>query len=162
MEAARTVDHKIVISGDGPLREELKSLIFKYNLKNVILTGFISEDEKKALLRLCKAFVFPSQYRSEAFGVSLLEAQLFKKPIISCNIGTGSSFVNIHNKTGIVVPPKDVNSLSLAMNHLAKNDSLCHQLGESGFSRFSDMFTIEKQSNSYVKLYNALINGNKN
>ncbi|WP_225246636.1 MULTISPECIES: glycosyltransferase [Rhizobium/Agrobacterium group] len=53
--------------------------------------------------------------RSEAFGLALVEAARAGKPMISCEIGTGTSFVNKHGETAYTIPPNDVASLSDAM-----------------------------------------------
>ena len=60
-----------------------------------------------ALLALSYAILFPSHLRSEAFGISLLEGAMFGKPLISSEIGTGTTYINIDGKTGVVVPPSD-------------------------------------------------------
>src|SRR5690606_23534758 len=82
---------------------------------NIHFLGQLSEEDKTVLLMLCYAFVFPSHLRSEAFGLSLLEAAMFGKPMISCEIGTGTSYINYMNNTGYVVPPADSLALANAM-----------------------------------------------
>ena len=69
--------------------------------------GYLLEDDKVALINLCYAVVFPSHLRSEAFGISLLEGAMYGKPLISSEIGTGTSHINIDGETGLVVPPND-------------------------------------------------------
>ncbi len=49
--------------------------------------------------------------RTEAFGVTLLEGAMYGKPLISTEVGSGTSHVNIDGQTGIVVPPGSHNSL---------------------------------------------------
>ena len=58
----------------------------------------VGEGDKAALLQLRYAFVYPSRLRSDAFGIALLEAAFRGNGVISCEIGTGTSFVNIHKK----------------------------------------------------------------
>ncbi len=115
LEAAKINNLPVVIAGDGPERAKLEDYISKHNLNNIRLVGLISEEDKVALQLLSKAFVFPSHLRSEAFGITLIEAQMYCKPIISSDIGTGSSYVNINDETGLVVPPADSQSFSDAM-----------------------------------------------
>ena len=69
------------------------------------------DDDKIALLTLCHALTFPSHLRSEAFGISLLEAAMFGKAMISTEIGTGTSYVNVDGETGLVVPASDPGAL---------------------------------------------------
>ncbi|MBY7864278.1 glycosyltransferase [Vibrio fluvialis] len=157
LSAAKETEGNFVIAGDGPMMEELRNRIQIENISNVHLLGFVTNEEKLELLKRCKAFIFPSHLRSEAFGVSLLEAQISKKPIISCDIGTGSSYVNIHNETGLVVKPASVSDLSDAIKKLLYNEELCNIFGQNGYNRAMKLFTIEKQAKSYVKLYRSIL-----
>src|SRR5690606_38814370 len=105
----------VVIAGSGPEEKKLMQMAQNLKLTNVFFLGEISEVDKMALLQLCYAFVFPSHLRSEAFGISLLESAMMGKPMISCETGTGTSFINLHNDTGFVVPPNDPDALYKAM-----------------------------------------------
>ncbi|AYV21212.1 glycosyltransferase [Vibrio mediterranei] len=156
LEAAKISGLSVVIAGDGPERKALEGYIKENNLTNVKMVGFISEEDKVALHILSKAFVFPSHLRSEAFGISLLEAQMFGKPIISADIGTGSSFVNAHGETGITVPPTDSQALAEAMMKFSKNDTLCEKLGNGARQRFESVFTTKRYADNYIELYKRL------
>nr|WP_246673258.1 glycosyltransferase [Mesorhizobium sp. B2-4-14] len=65
-----------------------------------------------ALLHNCLGFIFRSNQRSEAYGLSLAEAAMCGKPMISCEVGTGTSYVNKAGETGLVVPPSDPERLA--------------------------------------------------
>ena len=157
LEAAKLNGLPVVIAGDGPERASLEAYIKQHNLSNIKMVGFISEQDKVALHTLSKAFVFPSHLRSEAFGISLVEAQMFGKPIISADIGTGSSYVNIDGETGITVPPANAEFFSQAMQRLVSDKQLYSQLQQASRHRFNNEFTIERYANSYVALYRELI-----
>ncbi len=157
LEAARINNLPVVIAGDGPERAKIEDYISKHNLGNVKLVGFISEEDKVALHLLSKAFVFPSHLRSEAFGISLIEAQMYSKPIISSDIGTGSSYVNINDETGLVVPPADSQSFSDAMLQIENNADLCKTFGVNSRTRFEQEFTAQRYAQSYVTLYRELL-----
>ncbi|MCZ4374012.1 glycosyltransferase family 4 protein [Vibrio diazotrophicus] len=157
LEAARINNLPVVIAGDGPERAKIEDYISKHNLDNVKLVGFISEEDKVALHLLSKAFVFPSHLRSEAFGISLIEAQMYSKPIISSDIGTGSSYVNINDETGLVVPPADSQSFSDAMLKIENNADLCKTFGVNSRTRFEQKFTTQRYAKSYFNFYHELI-----
>ncbi|BCK27013.1 glycosyltransferase family 4 protein [Vibrio cholerae] len=157
LEAAKINNLPVVIAGDGPERAKLEDYISKHNLNNIKLVGFISEEDKVALHLLSKAFVFPSHLRSEAFGISLIEAQLFKKPIISCDIKTGTSYVNIHQKTGLIAKAGDAKSLASALQVLSNDDKLCAKYGNNGYQRAIDNFTINIQAEKYFNIYSQLL-----
>lgn len=157
LEAAKQNGLPVVIAGDGPERERLESYIFTHKLTNIKMVGFISEDDKVALHTLSKAFVFPSHLRSEAFGISLVEAQMFGKPIVSADIGTGSSYVNINGETGITVPPADSQALAEAMNSLYNAQDKTISYGINARQRYETEFTNERYAESYIELYKHLI-----
>jgi len=157
IEAAKFVDSKIVIVGSGPEEMSLKLQVKNNNIQNVIFTGQVSEKEKNTLLKNCYAFVLPSHLRSEAFGVVLIEAAMYSKPIISCEIGTGTSFVNINNETGLTVPPLNSVELANAMKKLIANDSLARQFGLAARRRYENLFSGEVLGRSYANLYKELL-----
>lgn len=157
LEAAKINRLPIVIAGDGPERAKLEAYISEHKLDNVKLVGFISEEDKVALQLLSKAFVFPSHLQSEAFGISLIEAQMYSRPIISSDIGTGSSYVNINGQTGLVVPPADSQSFSDAMLQIENNADLCKTFGVNSRTRFEQEFTTQRYAQSYVTLYRELL-----
>ena len=156
IEAAQGLDYPIVIVGAGPLEEELRLQVESLGLKNIHFLGHLSEMEKTALLTLCYAVVFPSHLRSEAFGISLLEGAMFGKPMISSEIGTGTTFINIADQTGLVVPPGDPVALHLAMQKLWDNPELTTEMGCCAQERYQSHFTAEKMVASYVALYHQL------
>ena len=156
LEAANINKLPVVIAGDGPERDSLQAYIDKHELSNVKMVGFISEEDKVSLHTLSKAFVFPSHLRSEAFGISLVEAQMFGKPIVSCDIGTGSSYVNVDNKTGFTVEPANGKAFSDAMLRLDNNEGLRETYEQNARERFEQEFTSKRYTTNYMSLYNQL------
>ncbi|MES2901326.1 MAG: glycosyltransferase, partial [Pseudomonadota bacterium] len=105
LDAVANSDYPVVIVGAGPIEAELKAHAERLGLTHVLFVGALDEADKVALLTLCYAVAFPSHLRSEAFGISLLEGAMYGKPMISSEIGTGTTYINIDGDTGIVVPP---------------------------------------------------------
>ncbi|KTS36749.1 MULTISPECIES: glycosyltransferase [Pantoea] len=157
VEANKKKDFPIVIVGSGPIENELKLQVKEYGLKNIIFLGALNDIDKIALLHLCYAMVFPSHLRSEAFGISLLEGAMFSKPLISSEIGTGTSWINIHHETGIVIPPSDPNALAIALDTLWANSDLAKIYGERAYQRYREHFTGVKMVSAYQDLYNSMI-----
>ena len=156
-EAAKGTNYPIVIVGAGPIEIELKKQAVDTGLTNIHFLGFLSDEDKVALITRCYAVLFPSHLRSEAFGISLLEGAMYGKPLISSEIGTGTSFINISNETGIVVPPSDPLALRHAMQTLWENPELAAQMGGKAEERYWELFTADKMVASYVDLYRKLI-----
>lgn len=161
ISAAVGCDYQFVIVGSGPIEAELKEQVNKLGLTNVHFLGFLSDDDKNALLTLCFAVLFPSNLRSEAFGVSLLEGAMYGKPMISSEIGTGTTFININYETGLVVSPDNPNALKTAINYLWENPDEATAMGLAAKLRFRKYFTADKMVNSYLKLYSDLLDNKK-
>lgn len=155
IEAARATGLPVVILGDGPERERLQTQA--KGLANVHFLGGLDDADKFALMHLATALVFPSHLRAEAFGVSLLEASAMGRPMITTDIGTGTSLVNEHGETGIVVPPGDVGALSAAMMRLKENPQLGYSMGCAARSRCERLFSGEVVGRSYRSLYDRVL-----
>jgi glycosyltransferase involved in cell wall biosynthesis len=153
LEAAAGSQYPLVIAGAGPMAEELRRQALALGLSNVHFLGRVSEEDKCALLQLCSAFVFPSHLRSEAFGISLLEGAMYGKPMISCEIGTGTSYINIHGETGLVVPPGDAGAFRAAMDQLWHDPDMCAQMGQNALARYRQQFTAERMGRQMADLY---------
>ncbi|RAT17678.1 glycosyl transferase family 1 [Lonsdalea populi] len=157
LSAMEGKNYPLAIVGIGSLESELKQQADDLGLTNTHFLGLLSEEDKIALLQLCCAVVFPSHLRSEAFGITLLEGAMCGKPLISCEIGTGTTYINIDGETGIVVPPEDSDALKKAMATLWDNPSLAKEYGEKAFARFDHLFTSERMAQSYIELYHEVM-----
>lgn len=158
LDALPGTDFRVVIVGAGPVGTALREQAQRLGLEGQVnFVGPVDDDDKIALLTLSRALVFPSHLRSEAFGISLLEGALFGKPMISTEIGTGTSYVNIDETTGLVVPPSDPSALRVAMQRLWDDDALTTKLGHNARARFEVRFTAQAMVDSYVDLYKRLI-----
>ncbi len=161
VEAARGFAGQIVLAGDGPEQASLAAQIKALGLTNIKLLGHVDDADKRALLQLARAFVFPSHLRSEAFGMSLVEAAMQAKPLISCEIGSGTSYVNEHGVTGIVVPPEDPAALRAAMQDLLENTAGAARMGDAARQRYVQLFTGAHMAQAYHQIYQALLEGKK-
>lgn len=153
LEALQGTSYPLLLVGQGPCEQALREQVRQENLTNVHFLNNISEEDKIALLHLCLAFVFPSTERSEAFGVSLLEAAMMGKPMISTSLGTGTSYVNEHQSTGIVVPPNDAQAFRAAMTDLWEHPETAACMGQAAEERHAALFTGQKMIEKYAELY---------
>lgn len=157
LEACVQSRSRFVIVGAGPVEADLKQQAAHLGLSNVQFLGAVSDEDKVALLKLCRAVVFPSHLRSEAFGVTLLEGAMFGKPLISSEIGTGSSYVNINGLTGLVVAPNDPAALRAAIDQLEQDRALAEEMGRRARERFEALFTARRMAQAYVGLYRKVL-----
>ena len=157
LEAVAGTDYPVVIVGAGPEEAALKAQAARLGLNNVVFVGAVGEEDKVALLTLCYAMPFPSHLRSEAFGISLLEGAMYGKPLISCEIGSGTTYINIDGETGLVTPPADPQALRAAMRTLWDNPKMAREMGARAAARFEATFTAEKMAASYAALYSEVV-----
>lgn len=148
---------RVVIVGAGPIEDELRQHASDMGLSHVKFLGALPDEDKVALFELCSCVVFPSHMRSEAFGVTLVEGAMFGKPLISSEIGTGTSYINVDGVTGLVIRPGDPDALRSAMLRLAGDENLRKQMGQAARRRFEERFTADDMAAQYVATYQQLI-----
>jgi len=159
LQAAKINGLPVVIMGGGFLEAELKQQAAALGLSHVHFLGGLPDDDKAALLELCYGFVFPSHLRSESFGISLLEAAMYGKPLISCEMGSGTTFINLADQTGLVVPPRDAGALAQAMQRLWADPAMAQAMGAKAQQRYEEVFTAPAMVSAYAELYRSLLKG---
>ena len=92
----------------------------------------------------------------------LIEAAMHCKALVTCEIGTGTSWVNQNGQTGWVVPPEDPVSLSQAINKLVDNPTLAKAMGQKNRSRYEAQFAPHIMSEGYNTIYQRLLATNLN
>ncbi len=157
LDAAKKVDHEILIAGKGPLYEALDARIKKEHLTHVRLLGFQSDRNLKWLIQNAAMVVLPSITPAEAFGQILLEGLYFARPLISTQLGTGTSVVNRHGYTGLVVKPGCSRSLAGAMNTLFTDKALQDRFSCNARIHYAAHFSPAVQGDKYLAEYNALL-----
>ncbi len=153
LQALRGGNIPLVIVGAGPQARALQQQAATLQLSSVYFTGHLAEMDKMALYQLCRAVIIPAHLCSEAFCITLAEGLMTANPLISTEIGTGTSFVNQHNETGLVVPPQDPQALRQAMERLRDDETLYQQFKQQTQKRFKRHFTAEQMVTRYMELY---------
>ena len=153
LEAMPQIPARLLIVGDGPMRGALQAQASALRLGDkVIFAGRVADEELPAYYRAADVFVLPASERSEAFGLVQLEAMTSGLPVVSTELGTGTSFVNLHGESGLVVPPKDPVALAQAINALLGDEPLRRRLGEGAKAR-SALFTVERMLAGIAEVY---------
>jgi rhamnosyl/mannosyltransferase len=154
LEAMKKVDGKLLLIGEGYLEKELKKHAVLNRLENkVVFLGELSDQAVNAFLHACDVFVLPSVERSEAFGIVQLEAMACGKPVICTELGTGTTYINQHQKTGIVVEPNKPDALAHAINFLLDRPELRSQYGQAGLERVQRFFTADRMIADLIAVY---------
>jgi rhamnosyl/mannosyltransferase len=84
---------------------------------------------------------------------------MYGKPMISSEIGTGTTYINIDNETGLVVPPDDPQAFGEAMRTLWEQPERAAEMGRRAEARYWELFTARKMAESYAALYHELADG---
>lgn len=84
---------------------------------------------------------------------------MYGKPMISSEIGTGTSYININGETGLVVPPSDPQAFRAAMRTLWDNPLQAQIMGEKAALRYEQLFTAEQMGRQMAKVYRELFRG---
>ncbi len=152
----------VQIVGQGDLMAHLKGEIRNQGVQNrVSLRGGLSDVMLQALFATCDLFCLPSLERTEAFGVVLLEAMRYGKPVVSSDIpGSGPGWVVREGDCGWLVPPGDADALKTQIEHLKVSRDLCRAAGSKGRRNFHRKFHIRSVSQSVKNIYLDAISSN--
>ena len=153
--AEKIPETNFIIVGNGPEYNTIKTIVDKKNLNNrVFLPGKVSGKELTRLFEQCDIFCLPSLERTEAFGLVLLEAMYFGKPLITTQIkGSGVNEVNQKESTGLQIPAADADAIAEAVIHLKKNTEKRIAMGKTAKNHFNQYFHIRSVTENIERLY---------
>lgn len=140
---------KLVIIGSRAFTHtiSLNKLIRDLHLEQMVfLTGYI--DFAWEYIECFDVFVFPS-ISYESFGMGLLEAMLYKKPIIATNVG---GIPEVLADTGIIVEPNDPQQLACAIREVLNNRALAGDMAKKGYDRLINVFKAGDMAEKYHNL----------
>lgn len=144
---------KIEIIGDGPLFKKLNNLIKNQKVKNKIhILKNINNQKLRYHFSSCDIFCFTSNTRAESFGISVLEALSYHKPLLIYN-NTGSGMMDMikNNYNGFVF--NDENDLINKINHISKNKYILKKFSYNSKKLFQKNYHYKKISSKLFNLY---------
>jgi glycosyltransferase involved in cell wall biosynthesis len=155
IEAMRSVSGaQALIVGIGPLEAAWRQQAADAGVADrVTFLGELSNAEVLAVLHAADVFVLPSTNRAETFGIVQIEAMACGLPVICTELGTGTSYVNRHGETGLVVPPNDAAALTAALNTLLADPALRQALGSAGRQRVATHFSVAAMLRQTLAFY---------
>jgi rhamnosyl/mannosyltransferase len=161
VRAMKQVMGKLVIVGDGPLRECLERDAHEMGIRvRIFFSGEIQNESITPFYHAADVFVLPSVARSEAFGIVQLEAMACGKPVVNTHLDSGVPFVSLDGITGITVAPCKAELLAAAINRLLDDPKLRATYGEAAARRVRDEFTVEKMARRTLEVYNEALEAN--
>lgn len=143
----------LLMVGEGELREALSQQAKDQQVeKHVHFLGWRSDVPN--LLGASDIFVLPSL--NEGLGLVLIEAMAQKLPAIATRVG-GVPEVIIENETGLLVTAQSPNELASAMTNLVENPDKRKAMGQAGYQRALDHFSIESTVEKTEDMYRQLL-----
>ena len=122
---------KIVIAGTGEDFDRYRGMMV--NPDNfIVLNEYVSDEKRAELFRRASVVVLPYIEASQSFIISI--AYRFGKPVVATTVGGLPEMVD-HGRTGLLVPPRDVDALANAVVRLMQNDGMRRKLGENGMHK---------------------------
>jgi glycogen synthase len=158
----RSRDVTLVIAGDDTLltpsgrtfRAEFEATAPPPLVARVQFVGPVDEAALSALYARCDVLVVPSRF--ESFGLMLLEAMMFAKPVVAAAVG-GMAEIVLDEQTGLLVPPGDAGALGEALSRLIESAELRTRLGRAGRRRYEEHYSQAAMVEGAVDFYRSLI-----
>ena len=136
---------------------KLKKMTANLGLEdNVVFTGFIDNSKIYDFIGKHHFMVMPSIMDSESFGVAILEAAACARPSVATRVG-GVPEVIKHDKTGILIAPRQVDALSEAILKLACVPEMLHKMGQAAYENVRTEFPWSKSLDLMAELYERLL-----
>lgn len=155
LDALTRVKGTLLVIGTGPLEAELRRQATKLGVaERVVWAGAADATELIGAYHAATALWFPSNARSEAFGLVQVEAMASGCPVLNTAIpASGVSWVSPHDETGITVPMNDAPALAGAAQRLLDDAALQGRLGAAGRARASREFDHVTMARRSLDIY---------
>ncbi len=149
------------IIGEGPLEKELRTQIDRLDLQNCVkLLGAKPQHEIAEHLAAGTVFVLPSVIGPDGgmdnLPTVIMEAMATGLPVISTAIA-GIPEMVVENETGVLVPAGDAATLARAIEKVIVDPSFAQHLGENGYKRACELFSIDKNVRSLIQIFEGLV-----
>lgn len=157
-EIADRLDCRLVLVGDGPIRDKVESHIESYSLGSAVtITGHIDDDTLLSAYAAANIFVLPSPTIAESFGLVTLEAMAMGLPVVVTS-GSGIGYVLREHSPGTVVEPRDPHELAEAIENLLTNPKRYQHEVNEGHQLVETEFAWDKLIDEYRQLFRQTAN----
>jgi glycosyltransferase involved in cell wall biosynthesis len=154
--AAEGLQLRLVLVGDGPMRDKIETLIAQLGLQDhVEITGWVSNPEVRQHILTSRAMVLPSF--AEGLPVSLIEAMALGRPVISTYVAGIPELVE-PGISGWLVPSGSIEALKIAMQEaLQLPREILEQMGRAGAKRVAQQHDAKLEANKLAVLFQSSI-----
>jgi rhamnosyl/mannosyltransferase len=159
IEALPQLPGKLLVIGEGPLEGGLRQLAAQRGVaERVVWRGSVAADELVGAYQAATALWFPSNARSEGFGLVQVEAMASGCPVINTAIaGSGVSWVSRHDETGLTVPVNDPAALAAAAQRLLDEPDLRPRLAAAAQLRARKFFGQAGMARRSLEIYDEVL-----
>ena len=140
---------RLIIVGKGPLRMELDQQVKEVGVEDIVFFLGFREDVPQIMASL-DLFVLSSYL--EGMGTSILDAMASRLPVVATQVGGIPEVVN-HGKSGLLVPPRDPDSLAKAILQFYKDRKLAYSFGENGYKVVHEKYSSRAMAKKIIKEY---------
>jgi glycosyltransferase involved in cell wall biosynthesis len=152
------IEARLLVVGIGPMEAEWRALAEEQGVsEKVAWLGEVSDEDLPRLYRSADLFVLPASNASEAFGLVQVEAMAAGLPVVSTELGTGTSYVNRDGVTGLVVAPRDSAALAQAITTLLSDDGRRLAMGEAARARVAAEFDLDVMVERVLGVYGEIV-----
>jgi len=145
---------RLVVVGDGPMRENLEVRMAELNLGDrVLLAGQRTDPER--WLQAMDVFCLPS-YANEGVPQAILQAMFCGLPIVTTPVGAIQEAVQ-DGRSALIVPPKDAMALSRAINEILNNPQMASRLGSAAHAEAISRFSIDAMLDRMELVFNQAL-----
>jgi len=151
----RDPEAKIVVVGEGWLRDGLENLVRSIGCQNkVLFTGFLPERDLEEIMVSADVLVMPSVY--EPFGIVALEGMAAGVPVVASRTGGLAEVIN-HGQTGILVYPRNPESIAWGINQVLSDQSYAQQLIKNAKDKLRNVYSWDAVAEKTIMLYEEVV-----
>ena len=162
VDALKYLDHNIQIIFCGYYSDSswIKLLFSKMHkklkiakgLENVKILGVVNDIQN--IMAKVDLVIFPATIPH--FARPIIEAGAMGKPVIASDL-PGMEELVINNETGLLVEPNNPKSLAISINELCRDQARCKKLGENGYKRAMELFTVQVAVKKIMDIYESVL-----
>ena len=143
--------------GGGPEEAALQALARRDGLADrLTFTGTLPRSRAVAYLRAADLMAFPSY--AEGLANAVMEGLAAGLPVVTTDVG-GDAEVIAHERTGLLIPPRDVPALTRAIERVLRNPDWARQLGQRGRRFILDYFDVQKNAAVALDIFRHVASG---